>query len=425
MGERVRDVESFSVAYDSGPPIWVSSAQKGGPRTGGKAASGPSRVVLRRPSRMPSTFASLRFSPLIIVALGTPRLKDKQRTAIIDAVGSGTKLVISTGEGGALPPKLGRLLDVQIGAGEAPQETLTRFVPRASSRRPLKPGKSAHTVLMDPNGPLITATSYGLGEIRILGLALRELDRGGAVAQSAFAVDGEPLRALIDWLDQSVPLDVGGPMAIGLHVWGAIGLLFALLYLLRHRWVVSSCLCGIWALGAAFLPPNLNETQVDGSRALAVNAGDRTLVVGSIRLSQSTGGARVINAGQWPVSIEASRGGGTCIIGTDDQQKWMFSGRPGQTRRISYLMWLDAKLSGLERVEQLSKLAPAPWAEGTLRRISSAIPIPMALPGTPGETLLAVANRYRPALPLDLENESAALLEKARKRRRLRKSRRE
>ena len=54
---------------------------------------------------MPSTFASLRFSPLIIVALRDwPRLKDKQRTAIIDAVGSGTKLVISTGEGGKLPP---------------------------------------------------------------------------------------------------------------------------------------------------------------------------------------------------------------------------------------------------------------------------------------------------------------------------------
>ena len=202
-----------------------------------------------------------------------------------------------------------------------------------------------------------------------------------------FAVDGDPLRALIDWLDQSVPLDVGGPMAIGLHVWGAIGLLFALLYLLRHRWVLSSCLCGIWAVGAAFLPPNLNATQVDGSRALAVNAGDRTLVVGSIRLSQSTGGARVINAGQWPVSIEASRGGDTCIIGTDDQQKWMFSGRPGQRRRISYLMWLDAKLSGLERVEQLSKLAPAPWSEGHSQENLVCDTHSHGTSGHPGETL--------------------------------------
>ena len=37
VGERTQDVESFSVAYDSGPPaIWVSSAQRtSGPRTGG------------------------------------------------------------------------------------------------------------------------------------------------------------------------------------------------------------------------------------------------------------------------------------------------------------------------------------------------------------------------------------------------------
>ena len=158
---------------------------------------------------MPTSFPHSDLPPIIVELRDWSRLKPIQQNAILDAVGAGSDLLISTGEGGAFGASLGTIVDVAVEPGRAPEESLTRYVPRASSRRILKPGAKAYTVLLDSAGPLITAIPFGLGQIRVLGLSLRELD-WGAVAQSAFTVGGDSIRALNDWLDQSVPLDVGG-----------------------------------------------------------------------------------------------------------------------------------------------------------------------------------------------------------------------
>ncbi|MEE2786080.1 MAG: hypothetical protein VX589_02005 [Myxococcota bacterium] len=401
-----RKIDPFSVAFADGPPvIWMTSARRGRAalRQLIRQTSPNVEVLLRRPAEMPNEFAALRFSPLIILNLiDWPRLNVQQQRAILNAVGAGTHLLVTAGEGGQLDKTLSEILRTRIKVGEAPEFELTRHLPRASSRRLLDLGKGIQPLVESAAGTLMAAVQYGLGEIRLLGLSVRDLDVS-VITAAAFRMPTDPLAPILAWLDQSEEVSQGKTYVLGGHIWCLLLGLFLGLFVLRRHRRASLTFVLIWCGAAIFFPPTFAATHVAESRAVGIAVAERTLVVGTARLDQATAGLRTVDAGIHPLSLEMTRGGSVCVLAGPTGHQWVFSGQPGTRRYVVYLQWQPERIDGAERVFTFPDTTAKRWRRATIRRVQTPLMLPFDLSHDNQQFYAVVPERLALDAPVHLD----------------------
>ena len=348
------------------PALWLGN-DMAGTATLGEAlrAAGVSEVVRRTPAELPAAFGALRFAPFILAsAPDFAALQPAQRAAVEQAVAAGTTLVLATGEGGVEPDLVRTWTGVSLGGAEHPGAAARSAVPRAVALRALtfNSEHGATPRLMADAQPLIVEVPWGLGRVRILAVALDELELG-PVAAAAFAPTSDERSPLVSWLAAQPPLPGLGVSPFSAGVWGVLAGLLGLALLSRRapRLAAGGTLP---LLGVAlWLPPGGAAVTADHARiALVPVGGHSALAYGSIDLRYGRGGGQTLAAGQGPVALEDVRPGGGCLLVAPDRAAWALNAEPGAAVRVQFLSWLAEAPSEGGTLE-----GALPWGEGVLR----------------------------------------------------------
>ena len=190
---------------------------------------------------------------------------------------------------------------------------------------------------------------------------------------------------ILTWLDASQQLDLAKPAVLGTHVLLLLACFFLGLAVFRRYRGLALSFVLLWCCSALFFPPTFAATDVAASRVVGISAGARTLVVGTVRLGQSTAGLRTVNAGSTPVSLEMTRGGSVCLLSSPSESRWLFSGDPGSSRQLVYVQWRNETAEGAERVFDFPKTADLPWRHATIRRSAQTFTLPFDVPSENAE----------------------------------------
>lgn len=305
-------------------------------------ANGVERIVRRAPAEMPASFAALRAAPFLVAsAPDLAALAPAQRAAVEQAVAAGTTLVLATGEGGTSAGLVKAWIGVELGEEVHPGPAARAAVPKAIALRRLAlgPESPGRPLVLADDRPLVVEAVWGLGRVRVLAMALDELE-SGAVAEAAFRRPPDELASLRTWLsDRSPPLADRFPLsnlAFGL-IAGLAGLAALARRLPRVAAAGTVPLLGV----ALWLPPGGAPVAVTGARMALVPVGAGALVVGNLDLQAGRGGPSTLGAWTAPLALERARSAGACLVNAGSASAWVFRRPPGETTRVDYLQWLD------------------------------------------------------------------------------------
>lgn len=386
---RTHPVEGRPVAFEHGPPaLWITSAREGRAALEKRLEQirGATPVELIEPKAVPTWFGALRFAPLLLISVSTwAELAPDQRDAIRRATASGAILVIGAGEGEVPSTALDGLTAARFGELERGGPALLEALPRASTRRRLA---AAGPRILADDAPLLVVEPYGLGEVRLIGARLSDVDPG-PVGRAVFGGGGERLGAILDWIGGQPGLTEARRSPFAARVWLALLALIGLAGLSRiaPRAAVGGGIA--WLVGAAILPPNVAEITTDASRAIAVPVSQsEDLVVATLDLTLGRGGHHVLPAGA-QTSLDDARPGGACRLGDGAAGQWIVAGEPNARRRLTLFGFGKATLGGPAE-------APAP-AAGIVRVVTGGLePILGATPAGP-QVALHFAPAARPS----------------------------
>lgn len=391
-----------AIAFEDGPPaLWITSARSG--RAGLEKRltriRGATHVKIVEPKAVPAWFGALRFAPLLMTSISTwSELSDGQRAALRQAAAAGSILIIGAGEGDAPVDALEGLTAARFLALERVGAAMLEALPRASTRRLL----AADTPrIMADGAPLVVTQPYGLGEIRLVGARLTEIDPG-PVGEATFGGGGDALGAILDWIGAQPGIADARRSPFAPWVWYALLGLLGLAVVARLTPRIAAIGGAVWVIGAALLPPVAAEHTTDSARIMAIPI-DQTehLLVGTVDVTLGRGGTHVLPAGVHS-SLDEAQPGGACRLGDARQAAWVLAGEPNARRRLTVFAFGPASAAGAAVEED-------PPAPGSLRAANASLLSALAPDAGMGERGRREIGRYftpakaAPAPPLILQ----------------------
>ena len=371
--DRLMPMSIPPISFPKGAPaIWITSnrSSRAALESVVSNAIGIETFVLLAvsPKEVPTTFAALRFAPLLLVsAADYAALAPRSRAALRGAVVAGATAVISTGEGDVPAGLLKNLTPIELGEAVRSGPVLRAALPDAAACRQLRltgqsPDDPRAYPLVEADGqPVVAESRLGLGRVRLLSVRFRDL-KAGRVAEVAFDAQEDALGQVTSWLGKLPPLADREASAFDPLIWW--GLLGIVLIAVAARWLPKLALASAApALVAALvLPPVGVPETVDAVYALYVPFKGGALVVGAFDLSLRMGGGRALAAGTHPASIEKASPGGACMVAAGDSlQYWALAGDPNERRRISFY----AIVEEVPRTGAVKRTLPS-WPSGLL-----------------------------------------------------------
>jgi hypothetical protein len=373
---------------EGAPALWLGSETSGAAMLGDALrAAGVPRVIRRVPAEVPAAFGALRFAPFILAsAPDFAALLPAQRAAVEQAVAAGSTLVLATGEGGVDAALVQKWTGVTLGEALHPGPAARAAVPRAVAQRRLSftPESGAHPLLVADDTSLIVEAPWGLGRVRILAVALDELEPG-TVASTAFGVPPDDRGAALSWLAAQPALPSGGEIPFSPWVWATLVALAGLGVLSRRLPRVAAA-GAVPLLGAAlYLPPGGPAVVAEEARVLVIPVGEGALALGALELRFGRGGAQTLDAGHLPVAIEDALPDGGCLLVAPDRAAWALHTAPGSSARVRFVTWMaKAPESGGTAEGNLPAAGTGALSGAALERLEAPVELPLGpRAGTP------------------------------------------
>lgn len=366
---------------EGAPALWLGSETSGAAMLGeALRAAGVPRVIRRVPAEVPAAFGALRFAPFILAsAPDFAALQPAQRAAVEQAVAAGSTLVLATGEGGVDAALVQKWTGVTLGEALHPGPAARAAVPRAVAQRRLSftPESGAHPLLVADDTSLIVEAPWGLGRVRILAVALDELEPG-TVASTAFGVPPDDRGAALSWLAAQPALPSGGEIPFSPWVWATLVALAGLGVLSRRSPRIAAA-GAVPLLGAAlYLPPGGPAVVAEEARVLVLPVGEGALALGALDLRFGRGGALTLDAGHLPVAIEDALPDGGCLLVAPDRAAWALHTAPGSSARVRFVTWMAKAPEGGGTAEgNLPAAGTGALSGAALERLEAPVELPL------------------------------------------------
>jgi hypothetical protein len=389
---------------EGAPALWLGSETSGAAMLGeALRAAGVLRVVRRVPAEVPTAFGALRFAPFILAsAPDFAALLPAQRAAVEEAVAAGATLVLATGEGGVDAGLVQHWTGITLGEAAHPGPAARAAVPRAVAQRRLAwaPGSGAHPLLVADEAPLIVEAPWGLGRVRVLAVALDELEPG-TVASTAFGVPPDDRGPVLSWLAAQPAMHSGAEIPFSPWVFVALAGLAGLGVVSRRapRFAAASA---VPLLGAAlYLPPGGPPVVAADARVLLLPVGKGALALGAIDLKFGRGGAQTLDAGRLPVALEDALPDGGCLLVGQDRAAWALHSEPGSGARVRFVTWLEKSPEGVGTADgNLPAIGAGALSGAALERLTAAVDLPLGpAAGMPPVQAWRVVSRVASAPP--------------------------
>lgn len=371
--------------FPDGPPaLWIATTPTGRATLEATLRTAHPGATLRHltPTEVPTSFAALRFAPLILIsAADYTTLAPAPRAALRDATAAGVTLIIATGEAAGEPDALADLAPITLGPVNRPTGALAHHLPLATSTRTLTPGEGATPLLTADGHPLILEAPHGLGLIRVIAIPFADL-APGQLTTLALTPPKDPLTHALRWLDQAPPPSAATTAILAPHTWALLALLLALALLARRHPRPALLLAIPWWITALAIPPQLTTTRLDTARILYLPLRDGALAIATLDLTLTRGGPRTLPTGTPRVALEDARPGGACLIAHPTAAAWILDGPPAAPRRLTLFALIDQAPEGADKIGTLPDWPEGHLAGATLRRVTRPHALPIDLQPT-------------------------------------------